>query len=847
MTDKPLDSYIKSPPPADERSHFQYIEDQLSKLENVSKKHVTRIEDNNEAAKALITEEYNARVDGDEAQAQYTLTVAAETLGSASALVSAETTARTTATNALASQISTLNTNVGTLSGAITSEASLRISQDEALGTRIDNLVLTNGSDAAVIIDEEATARIAADYAEATKRLNLSAYIGYTDGQSYSKTLAASVADETTARVADDKSLAQKVTYLSAGTSRVIVQTSAPTSTGRLKGDVWYDSDDSFKPYVWAQVNDTGSYDWRDNTDGTYTKYVGQFANIEQKFVVLYDPTNNTSLAYQINQVSAVANKQKVYRQATAPNPAVVTLVAGDLWLDSDDNNKAYYWNSSSWIDTSDTRLTTITKVYRQTSQPTGSVVGDLWFDTDDGNKPYYWTGTSWVVIDDTSKATVANVTSQVQTLSNNDKAVARYAFGASVGTGRVYTINPGTESRIKGDVWFDADNGFTPYVWAQVNDAGDFNWRDNSGGEYTKYIGQMAAVTQTATAAQDKANGLSYEWRLQGTIDGQPSGSIRLTGAKKNNTDGSTSTVSTVIIDANAVINGSLIVADSIGSSQIAAGAVTSTEIANSSVNSDKISNGAVTEGKIGAGAITSVKIADGSVTAIKMPDNVITGTKIADGAITTQKIAANAITANLINAQTITADKIVAKSITTDVVADNAISRSGFVTGAISSATPSQSTQVTVRSGARIQFIAILEGTDSVTVTSTPWANYTNPFYGTTAVAESAQPDFGTIGYLNAVRSISGTSDVVKSYKILGYKSSSSERYIYGPDGSNRWQKVRDWVYSPIAVTGILYYQNTSSSEQTVTFTITTTSGSNSGSVVASTVTGSATELAK
>jgi hypothetical protein len=43
--------------------------------------------------------------------------------------------------------------------------------------------------------------------------------------------------------------------------------------------------------------------------------------------------------------------------------------------------------------------------IYRQTTAPDGTVYplteGDVWFDTDDGNKNYYWTGTAWVSVQD--------------------------------------------------------------------------------------------------------------------------------------------------------------------------------------------------------------------------------------------------------------------------------------------------------------------------------------------------------------------------------------------------------------------------------------------------------------
>lgn len=50
---------------------------------------------------------------------------------------------------------------------------------------------------------------------------------------------------------------------------------------------------------------------------------------------------------------------------------------------------------------------TTKNRTYRQASPPTsGMIAGDLWFDTDDNNKAYRYDGVSWVVTDDTRIAT---------------------------------------------------------------------------------------------------------------------------------------------------------------------------------------------------------------------------------------------------------------------------------------------------------------------------------------------------------------------------------------------------------------------------------------------------------
>ena len=67
----------------------------------------------------------------------------------------------------------------------------------------------------------------------------------------------------------------------------------------------------------------------------------------------------DSALASQITTVAAVANsKNKTYRQTTAPvNDPAGTLISGDVWYDSDDNNKVYRWSGSAWVATDDTRI----------------------------------------------------------------------------------------------------------------------------------------------------------------------------------------------------------------------------------------------------------------------------------------------------------------------------------------------------------------------------------------------------------------------------------------------------------------------------------------------------------
>lgn len=70
--------------------------------------------------------------------------------------------------------------------------------------------------------------------------------------------------------------------------------------------------------------------------------------------------TADAALATDITTLSAtVGTKNRTYYQSTAPvnNPPAIVLVSGDLWIDSDDNNKIYRYTGSSWSYVADQRI----------------------------------------------------------------------------------------------------------------------------------------------------------------------------------------------------------------------------------------------------------------------------------------------------------------------------------------------------------------------------------------------------------------------------------------------------------------------------------------------------------
>jgi predicted phage tail protein/uncharacterized coiled-coil protein SlyX len=122
---------------------------------------------------------------------------------------------------------------------------------------------------------------------------------------------------------------------------------------------------------------------------------------------------NISSLSTSVTSLTSSINaKTTVFAQTTAPSTTGRTV--GDLWIDTDDNNKMYTWSGSAWVVRT---LPTGAKVYAQAAKPGGTAytVGDLWIETDADNKLWRWSGTDWV---DASDGRVSLNASAIQTLT---------------------------------------------------------------------------------------------------------------------------------------------------------------------------------------------------------------------------------------------------------------------------------------------------------------------------------------------------------------------------------------------------------------------------------------------
>ncbi|QLL88297.1 DUF1983 domain-containing protein [Aeromonas caviae] len=138
------------------------------------------------------------------------------------------------------------------------------------------------------------------------------------------------------------------------------------------------------------------------------------------------------SLGSQINTVSAVAgSKNKTFFQASAPSTGMGT---GDLWFDTDSNNRPYRYSGTAWIATDDPRIAANAASIQTQSQ----AIADL-----QNGAQAMWT----------AKASAGQITAGIGLVANSD-GTSQVAISAS----QVFVFDPNSSTPMA--PLFAIDNG---------------------------------------------------------------------------------------------------------------------------------------------------------------------------------------------------------------------------------------------------------------------------------------------------------------------------------------------------------------------------------------------------
>jgi Putative phage tail protein len=222
-------------------------------------------------------------------------------------------------------------------------------------------------------------------------------------------------------------------------------------------GDIVYIS---FSPLGWADkpfrvltqgINNTGQVPMTliEENAAIYAWDASEQAVVTPTAPTVYDPLNSPYILAISDAEAAADGKIVSFYQASAPTAQGV----GDIWFDTDDGNKMYRWNGSSWVAAQDTAISTAifaaadaqatadgkVNTYFQASAPTPEAVGDLWFETDANNALWRWNGSTWVL------ATDSRVTAAINsdgTIATSKVATSAVQANAITGTGWAYSTS---------------------------------------------------------------------------------------------------------------------------------------------------------------------------------------------------------------------------------------------------------------------------------------------------------------------------------------------------------------------------------------------------------------------
>jgi hypothetical protein len=253
--------------------------------------------------------------------------------------------------------------------------------------------------------------------------------------------------------------------------------------------------------------------------------------------------------------------------------------------------------------------------IYRQASAPDGSVYplteGDVWFDTDDGNKQYYWTGTAWVSVQDLGIQAAEDAAAAATSAAAAATAAATAAQTTADGKNRIYrqTTQPSGGTYVEGDLWFDTDD-----------DNKFYRYTSGAWSSFTLGDGALASISANKlTAGTIDASVITVSNINAGNIS---TGSLAADRIAANTITGAKLAVGTIeaVSIAAGTITGAKIAAETITAGNIAVGTITADQIASATITAAEIAGETITAAEIAADSITVDRLTAGTLTAFTL-----------------------------------------------------------------------------------------------------------------------------------------------------------------------------------------------------------------------------------
>jgi hypothetical protein len=445
------------------------------------------------------------------------------------------------------------------------------------------------------------------------------------------------------------QSTADGAVVIANGKNKTFYQTSAPTASA--VGDVWFDTDDNFKPYRW----DGAAWQLVHDSTPAVSAEIADGAVITQKLADLGVTTAKlndlavTTAKLVDAAISSVKLADAAVSSAKLIDGSVITAKLADLGVTTGKIGDDAVTGAKIVADSITTKQLRVFNFENLAQNP----------GFEDGTTKWTIEGTASVIT------------------GGRAPGVKCLKLPAGGGT---YAVRNGNEIRCEPGQNFIATAFFNGTGVSSGGATLRLRGKDSSGAETwttaeTSTVAPsgftVASVTGTVPAGVATVN--------VEIISRSPVGAdvlvddvyFRRMGDSELIVDGA---ITTQKLAALAVTAGK-IAANTITAAQIAAATITSTEIAALTIVAGNIAAGAITAAKIAAHTITANEIAALTITAAEIAANTITAAKIAANTITAAQIAAGTITATELATDSVIAAKIQAGAVIAGKIAAGAI----------------------------------------------------------------------------------------------------------------------------------------------------------------------------
>lgn len=262
--------------------------------------------------------------------------------------------------------------------------------------------------------------------------------------------------------------VASSADFSGSGYTKINIFKQAGVPTSVAVGDLWFDTDDNNKMYRAASIgaDEITAGEWEEVSPQGISIFKQDSIPTSLKVGDLWFDTDDDNKIYRAASAGAdeitAGEWEAVSTQGVtifAQDSIPTSLAEGDLWYDTNDDNKVYRAASAGADEITAGEWEAVYKqgitVFAQDSIPTSLAEGDLWYDTNDDNKPYraasagadQITAGEWEAVDDQRAADAILKAGTSQNLSGD----------IEVGTGNVkidgankrILISDGTDDRI--------------------------------------------------------------------------------------------------------------------------------------------------------------------------------------------------------------------------------------------------------------------------------------------------------------------------------------------------------------------------------------------------------------